>query len=92
MNEGMKCGLFFLGGLLVGSLGAMAISRGRLDLRPLATDLISKGLDAKDAMMARVETVRENMEDLVAEARHASEQRKEARATGSEASTESPAC
>lgn len=30
--------------------------------------------------MARVETARENMEDLMAEARHAAEQRKEARA------------
>ena len=80
MNEGMKYGLFFLGGLALGALGATAVSRGKLDFKPLAADLISKGMDARDAVMARVETARENMEDLMAEARHAAEQRKEARA------------
>lgn len=80
MNEGMKCGLFFLGGLVLGALGATAVSRGKLDFKPLAADLISKGMDARDAVMAKVETARENMEDLMAEARHVAEQRKEARA------------
>ena len=35
--------------------------------------------DVKDAVLAKVETVKENMDDMVAEARHAAEQRREAK-------------
>ena len=79
MNEGMKCGLCFLGGILLGALGVAAVSKSG-NLKPLAADLLSRGMDVKDAMMTKVETAKENMDDLVAEARHASEQRKEAKA------------
>lgn len=79
MNEGLKCGLFFLGGVALGILGTAAVSKGNLNFKPLAADLISRGLDVKEAVMAKVETARENMEDLMAEAHHASEQRKEAK-------------
>ena len=48
MNQNYKYGLFFLGGLAVGALGAMAISRGKLSVKPLATDLISSGIDLRD--------------------------------------------
>ena len=44
MNEGMKCGLWFLGGVTLGVLGAVAVSRGKLDFKPLATDLLSRGM------------------------------------------------
>ena len=37
------------------------------------------GMDVKDAVLAKVETVKENMDDMVAEARHAAEQRREAK-------------
>ncbi len=77
MNENLKYGLFFLGGVALGAVGAVAVSRGKLDLKPFATELVSRGLDVKDALMARAETVRENVEDLVAEAQHASEKRRE---------------
>lgn len=79
MNANVKYGLFFLGGVALGAVGAVAISRGKLDVKPLVTDLISRGLDAKDAVMAKVETAKENMEDLMAEARHEAEARKEAK-------------
>lgn len=79
MNENMKYALFFLGGVALGTIGAVAVSKGKLDLKPLATDLISRGLDVKDAVLAKVETAKENMDDLVAEARFAAEQRKEAK-------------
>lgn len=79
MNENMKYTLFFLGGVALGTIGAVAVSKGKLDLKPLATDLISRGLDVKDAVLAKVETAKENMDDLVAEARFAAEQRKEAK-------------
>ncbi len=79
MNENLKYGLFFLGGIALGALGTVAVSKGKLDIKPLATDLLSRGMDIKDAMMAKVETVRENMDDMVAEARNVAEQRREAK-------------
>lgn len=78
MNENMKYGLFFLGGLALGANGTVAVSRGKLDIKPLAADLLSRGMDVKDAVLAKVETVKENVDDMVAEAREASEKRKEA--------------
>ena len=79
MNENMKYGLFFLGGLALGAIGAVAVSKGKLDLKPMAADLLSRGMDVKDAVLAKAETVKENMDDMVAEARHAAEQRREAK-------------
>ena len=43
MNENMKYGLFFLGGLALGAIGAVAVSKGKLDLKPMAADLLSRG-------------------------------------------------
>ena len=68
MNQNYKYGLFFLGGLAVGALGAMAISRGKLSVKPLATDLISSGIDLRDKALAAVEGVKEDLADVVAEA------------------------
>ena len=79
MNENMKYGLFFLGGLALGAIGAVAVSKGKLDLERMAADLLSRGMDVKDAVLAKVETGKENMDDMVAEARHAAEQRREAK-------------
>ena len=79
MNSGIKCGLFFLGGIALGALGAVALSKGKLNLKPVAAALISRGMDVKDALMSKVEAVKEDMEDLAAEARQASEKRKAAK-------------
>lgn len=78
MNETLKYGLFFLGGVALGALGTVAVSRGKLDVKPLAADLLSRGMDVKEALMAKADSVRENMEDILAEARAVSEQRKAA--------------
>ena len=80
MNDGWKFGLWFLGGVAVGALGAVAVSKGKLDFKPVAADLLSRGIDVKDALMGKVEAVKEDMEDLAAQARQASDKRKEARA------------
>ena len=47
MNETTKYGLFFLGGVMLGALGTIAVTRGKLDVKPLATDLLSTGIDLK---------------------------------------------
>ena len=76
MNETFKYSLFFLGGVAVGAIGAVAVSRGKLDVKPLAADLLSRGMDVKEALARKVAAVKEDMEDLAAEARAAQEQRK----------------
>ena len=80
MNDGLKFGLWFLGGVAVGALGAVALGKGKLDFKPVAADLLSRGMDVKDALMGKMEAVKEDMEDLAAQARQASDKRKEARA------------
>ena len=55
-----------------------AVSKGKLDFKPLATDLLSRGMDAKDALLSKVESIKEDVEDLTAEARLAAEKRKNA--------------
>ena len=79
MNEGMKYGLWFLGGVALGVLGAVAVSKGKLGFKPLATDLLSRGMDVKDALLSKVESIKEDVEDLTAEARVASDKRKGAK-------------
>ena len=80
MNENLKYGLFFLGGVTLGVGGAVAVSRGKLDIKPFATELLSRGMDMKDAVLAKMEGVKEDMEDMVAEARVAAEERRENKA------------
>ncbi len=79
MNDFLKYGLLFLGGVAVGALGAAAVSRGKLDLRPAASDLLSRGIDLKDALMGKVETLKEDAEDMLAAARQKAELRKDAK-------------
>ena len=77
MNQGWKYALLFLGGATVGVLGTTAVMKNKDTLKPLATNLLSHGLDAKDAVARKIETIKENTEDLLAEARHEADQRKE---------------
>ncbi|WP_303192920.1 hypothetical protein [uncultured Desulfovibrio sp.] len=76
MNNGWKYALWFVGGVVVGAVGAVAVSRGKVNFKPLATDLLSRGIDVKDALMSKVEALKEDVEDLTAEARQASEKLK----------------
>lgn len=82
MDDGLKLGLAFLGGVLLGTLGAVALSRGKLDIKPVAADLLSRGIDVKDAIMGKVDALKEDVADLAAEAREASDKRKEAKVAG----------
>ncbi len=75
MQGFLRFGLVFLGGLVVGAVAKQALS-GNNGIRPMATDLLSRGMDAKDCVMGKVETLKETVEDFVAEAQSASEKRK----------------
>ena len=56
MNNYTKYGLIFLGGVALGALGAMAISRGRVQgVKPLATDLVAGGIALRDKLMAEAQ-------------------------------------
>ncbi len=71
----LRFGLVFLGGIVVGAVAKQALSNNN-NLRPMATDLLSRGMDAKDCVMSKVETLKETVEDFVAEAQNTSEKRK----------------
>ena len=78
MNSGIKFGLFFLGGIALARWAPWP-EQGQVESQARAADLISRGMDVKDALMSKVEAVKEDMEDLAAEARQASEKRKAAK-------------
>ena len=82
MNETTKYGLFFLGGVVLGALGAVAVTRGKLDVKPLATDLLSAGIDLKEKALSAVESAKEDIADAVAQVKS---QEKKARAEEAEA-------
>ena len=54
MNETTKYGLFFVGGVIVGALGAVALTRGKLDVKPLATNLLSSGMEKRWLVIRRI--------------------------------------
>ena len=45
MNNGLKYALIFLGGALFGGLAQAALRRSNINLKPMAADLLSRGMD-----------------------------------------------
>lgn len=85
MNNATKYGLIFAGGVIVGALGAVAFTRGKLDVKPLATNLLSAGIDLRDKVMAGVDGVKEDLADVMAEAEVKSQERRAAKEAAAEA-------
>ena len=78
-NEVVKCGLFLLGGIVIGALGATAIKKGALKgLRPVAADVLSRGYDIREKVLEKVDAAREDLSDVLAEAQAKSEARRTA--------------
>ncbi len=75
-NNFWKYGLAVGAGVAIGALGAVLLSRGSIDLKKTAATLLSHGMDIKEKAAAFVETAKENIDDLAAEARHEQEMRK----------------
>lgn len=72
MSGGAKIFWAFLGGTIAGAAGLAYLNRNRLDfgyLKPIATDYMAKGLNLKDQMMRKMSAVKEDFEDMAAEAR-----------------------
>ena len=72
MSGGAKIFWAFLGGAITGAAGLAYLNRNRLDfsyMKPIATDYMAKGLNLKDQMMRKMSAVKEDFEDMAAEAR-----------------------
>lgn len=80
LNQTTKYGLIFAGGLILGALGAVALAKGKKagGIKPLASSILSAGLDVKDKVMTGIDGVREELADVVAEAQVKSQMRREA--------------
>lgn len=79
MDNGTKIALAFLGGAVAGAAALALLNRGKIDLeylKPLATEWINKGMDLKDTLIARVDAMKENMEQMASESRSQAEARK----------------
>lgn len=79
MNDGTKLAVAFLSGAALGAVGLALLNRGKLDfeyLKPICTNLLSKGMDLKDDLMRHVESMKEDWEDMAAEARDQADARK----------------
>lgn len=70
MTDLTKGAFFFGAGLILGYLGARAIDDPAGKVRGAAVGVISQGMDFKERLMTSVERARENVEDMVAEAKH----------------------
>lgn len=72
MNSGTKMALFFLAGAAVGAGGLCYLNRNKMDFshwKPMATNLLTKGINLKDSVTAKVAEMKEDLEDMAAEAR-----------------------
>ena len=65
-----------VGGIAVGALGMALVSRGKLNIKPLATDLLASGIDLRDKALAAVDGVKEDLADVVAEAQVKQQEKK----------------
>lgn len=68
MGEYNRNGMFMIGGVVLGMVAAAVLGQQKSRLRPAVASLISHGLDVKDSAVTAVETVKEQAEDLFAEA------------------------
>lgn len=71
MNEIVKNGLWLLAGVVIGATGASLLARQESSVRGVVVGTIAKGMSVKDKVVTSLEKARENVEDMVAEARYA---------------------
>ena len=80
MAIGIRQILIFAGAVTVGVVGTVLVSKNKEKIKPLAANLLSRAMDAKDVVMSKVEVMKENMEDVVAEAKSDADKRREQKA------------
>lgn len=75
-NNYWKYGLALGAGVAIGAVGAVLLSRGKIDLKKTAATILSHGMDLKEQAASMMETTKENLEDITAEAKHEQELRR----------------
>jgi hypothetical protein len=70
MNEIVKNGFWLLAGVITGVTGTRLLSKHAVPFRGMFVGAIAQGMSVKDKVAISLEKARENVEDIVAEARH----------------------
>jgi hypothetical protein len=70
MNEIVKNSLWLLAGVITGATGTRLLSKNALSFRKLIVGTIAQGMSVKDKVATSFERAKENVEDLVAEAKY----------------------
>ncbi|GAB6057527.1 DUF6110 family protein [Desulfonatronum parangueonense] len=70
MNYFFRYGLWFAAGVAVGAAGVNFVARKDNSLRGAMVGTLSQGIAAKEKVLASLEKIKENVEDMVAEAKH----------------------
>lgn len=71
MNESTQNMLIFLGGIAVGSLAVLALSKNKEGLRPALADLTANVLDLRNKAAGAFQRTKEDLGDFMAEVEHA---------------------
>lgn len=72
MSSGTKMFLWFLGGAVTGAAAISYLNHNRMDfshLKPFCTNLMAKGITLKDNLATRYGEMKEDFDDMAAEAR-----------------------
>lgn len=70
MNEFIKGGLWMMAGVIIGATGAGFLSKRDSLFRGIVVGTLSQGISIKEKVATSMEKAKENVEDIVAEARH----------------------
>lgn len=72
MSSGSKMLLWFIAGAAAGAVGISCLNRNKMDfsrMKPFCTDLLTKGMNFKDSITAKMSEMKEDFDDMAAEAR-----------------------
>ncbi len=78
MGNWARCAIWFGAGAVVGAAAVLFASKNSEEAKRALTNAVSKGMDLKDKASTLIETAKESLDDIAAEAKHAKEQRKAA--------------
>ena len=71
MNESSQKALLFLGGLALGSLATMALSRNSDKVRPVLAEVAAGAMNLRDRAVGKLQRTKEDMSDFMAEVEYA---------------------
>lgn len=76
MNESSQKLLFFLGGVALGSLAAMAVSKNSDKLRPMVAEVAAGAMNVRDKAVGALARTKEDVSDFIAEVEYARSSKK----------------